>query len=240
MRQKIRKSVIIATFLSFPVTMNFLSPYIIVRGAFLGSMSGSFLLFGFLFVSSLAAGRAYCGWACPVAGLQECLFPVRGRRVEKGNWAKWLIWVPWMGLVVFAAIKSGGLKRFEPFLLTEGGISISAPRMFITYFIVIGVLLTLSLSVGRRSFCHHLCWMAPFVIVGARIKKALRIPSLRLRAESEKCIECGKCTTGCPMSLEVQAMVGKGDMFNDECILCGECVNGCPKNVIRYAFSPRA
>jgi hypothetical protein len=55
MRQKTRAALIIAAFLSFPVTMNYLSPYIIVRGAFEGALSGSFLLFGFLFVSSLFA-----------------------------------------------------------------------------------------------------------------------------------------------------------------------------------------
>jgi ferredoxin-type protein NapH len=231
MRQQIRKAVIIFTFLSFPITMNFLSPYIVVRGASSGALSGSFLLFGFLFVSSLAAGRAWCGWACPVAGIQECMFLSRARRVRKGNWTKWLIWVPWVGLLAFAAIRAGGLTRLEPFLLTEGGISIREPWMFINYFLVIFVLLALSLAVGKRSFCHHLCWMAPFMIIGTRVEKALRIPSLRLRAEP------GKCTKGCPMSLEVQAMVEKGNMFNDECILCGECVDGCPKGVIRYTFT---
>jgi polyferredoxin len=237
MRQNIRKAVIIVTFLSFPITMNFLSPYIIVRGAFAGALSGSFLLFGFMFVSSLAAGRAYCGWACPVAGVQECMFLARGRRVERGNWIKWLIWGPWISFVAFAAIKAGGLERLEPLLLTEGGISIREPWMFINYFLVIGALLALSLAVGKRSFCHHLCWMAPFMIIGTRIKRTLRIPSLRLRADHEKCTKCGRCTKGCPMSLEVQAMVEKGDMFNEECILCGECVDGCPKGAIRYAFT---
>jgi ferredoxin len=41
------------------------------------------------------------------------------------------------------------------------------------------------------------------------------------------------------MSLEVQAMVEKGDMRNDECILCGGCVDGCPKNAIAYAFTSK-
>jgi ferredoxin-type protein NapH len=239
MRQRVRKAVIIVTFLSFPIVMNFLSPYIIIAGAAGGSVSGSFLLFGFLFLSSLVAGRAYCGWACPVAGIQECLFLARDRRVKKGGWTKWALWVPWVGLVGFTAIRSGGLRKLDPLFLTERGISISEPWMFINYFLVIGVLLALSLAVGKRSFCRHLCWMAPFMIIGTRIKKALRFPSLRLRAEPKKCIQCGRCTKGCTMSLEVQAMVEKGNMFNDECILCGECVDGCPKGVISYTFRGR-
>jgi hypothetical protein len=33
MRQRIRKTLVIVTFLSFPITMNFLSPYVIIDGA---------------------------------------------------------------------------------------------------------------------------------------------------------------------------------------------------------------
>lgn len=239
MRQKTRKALIIVTFLGFPVIMNFLSPYLIVAGASAGVLSGSFLFFGFLFVSSLFAGRGFCGWACPAAGIQECLFLARERRVKKGGWVKWAIWIPWVGLCGYSLARGGGIRRVDPLFLTEGGISITEPGQFITYYLVVGTMVALSLAVGKRSFCRHICWMAPFMALGTRIKRALAIPSLRLRARSEDCIRCGRCTKGCPMSLEVQAMVEKGDMFNDECILCGECVDGCPKKVIRYTLRPR-
>ena len=39
------------------------------------------------------------------------------------------------------------------------------------------------------------------------------------------------------MSLDVEAMVQRGDMENRECILCGNCVDGCSHDVIRYSFS---
>jgi len=51
-RQRIRSVLILMTFLLFPIVMNFLSPYLIIHDAFQGIISGSFILFGALFISS--------------------------------------------------------------------------------------------------------------------------------------------------------------------------------------------
>ena len=48
-RQRIRKGMVILAFLSFPVTMNFLSPYVIVDGAMNGMVNGSLVMFGLMF-----------------------------------------------------------------------------------------------------------------------------------------------------------------------------------------------
>ena len=74
--QRIRKAAIILAFLSFPVTMNFLSPYVIIDGAMNEIVNGSLILFGLMFISSLFLGRAWCGWVCPGAGMQEMVKPV--------------------------------------------------------------------------------------------------------------------------------------------------------------------
>lgn len=61
--QRIRKVIVILAFLSFPVTMNFLSPYVIIDGAMNGIINGSLVMFGLMFVSSLFLGRAWCEWS---------------------------------------------------------------------------------------------------------------------------------------------------------------------------------
>jgi ferredoxin-type protein NapH len=81
--------------------------------------------------------------------------------------------------------------------------------------------------------------MSPFMILGNMIKNKLKYPSLHLRVQEEKCINCSACTKKCPMSLEVMDMVHKGNMHNSECILCGECIDGCPKAVISYGIKNR-
>jgi ferredoxin-type protein NapH len=112
----------------------------------------------------------------------------------------------------------------------------SAPR-YIVYYFVLGLIVIPALAVGRRTMCHSICWMAPFMILGRKLRSLVRWPALRLKAETEKCVHCGTCTKNCPMSLEVQAMVEKSRMENAECILCGQCVDSCPEGAIRYSFS---
>jgi ferredoxin-type protein NapH len=75
-RQKIRKAIILISFLLFPITINYFSPYIIIDGAAQGIIAGSFITFVLLFIVSLFLGRAFCGWVCPGAGIQEFCFTV--------------------------------------------------------------------------------------------------------------------------------------------------------------------
>jgi polyferredoxin len=47
---------------------------------------------------SLFLGRAFCGWVCPGAGIQEWCFTVNDKKARGGrlNWIKYFIWVPWI------------------------------------------------------------------------------------------------------------------------------------------------
>ena len=79
--------------------------------------------------------------------------------------------------------------------------------------------------------------MAPFMIIGRKLRNLAGWPSLRLAANPQACSNCKTCTSHCPMSLDVNGMVQKAQMENSECILCGMCVDGCSKSAIRYTFS---
>ncbi|WP_241423274.1 4Fe-4S binding protein [Candidatus Contubernalis alkaliaceticus] len=84
-RQSIRKTLILISFLLFPITIYYLSPYLIILGALEGIAAGSFVFFALLFVFSLFLGRAYCGWLCPGGGLQECCQIVSTRKAKGGK-----------------------------------------------------------------------------------------------------------------------------------------------------------
>ncbi len=238
-RQRIRKALIIGSLLLFPVTINYFSPYLVIAGASEGVINGSFVAFGLMFLSALFIGRLWCGWACPGAGMGEVCFAVNDRLVRAGklDWIKWFIWAPWVCLIAITAISAGGYRQANIFYMTDNGVSLTEPQNYVIYFVVLGLFVGLAMLAGRRAGCHAICWMAPFMIVGRKLRDLANWPSLRLRAEPDKCINCKKCTFNCPMSLDVNGMVHRGSMENDECILCGSCVDGCPQDVIRYSFS---
>jgi ferredoxin-type protein NapH len=243
-RQRWRRALLLVSFLAFPITMNYLSPYLSVDGSFNGVLTGSVVAFGTMFLGSLLLGRLWCGWACPMAGLQEFALPINDKPVgRRARYVKWFIWVPWMAAIVFGALSVGGYRVIDLLYGTQGGISVAgAPDRpifvaYIIYFGVIALFLGTAAAAGRRAGCHSICWMAPFMIGGRWIRNRIGWPSLRLVAEPEKCRDCGSCTKACPMGLDVEALVHAPSMEDAECVLCASCVDGCPQHVIRYSFS---
>lgn len=236
-RQKVRKGLILFSFFLFPALFYYLSPVLIIQASSQGIINGSFIIFILMFLSSLYFGRAYCGWVCPAAGCQEAIFSARDKKVSRGDLIKWLIWAPWFSSIVILAIRSGGYKKIDFFYQTTHGLSIGNFQGLITYFIVLFILIVLpAYVVGKRSFCHHLCWMAPFMIIGRVVRNYLKWPSLQLVSNPELCKHCHTCSENCPMSLPVEDMVQKASMENAECILCGTCVDGCKQGVLLYSW----
>lgn len=245
LRQRIRKTLLLVTFLSFPITMNYLSPYVIIDGSMQGIVNGSLVMFGLMFLSALFLGRLWCGWVCPAGGLQEMIEPINNKTInrKKADWVKWLIWIPWIVLIVLMVVRAGGYHAVNLTLDTQGGISVAGapdrPILFayIIYYFVIALFVLLSIIVGKRAACHTVCWMAPFMIIGRWFRNRFNWPALGLKASPSECSDCKKCTSGCPMSLDVNAMVQANKMEHQECILCGTCVDNCSKKAIRYSFS---
>ncbi|MFZ6027123.1 MAG: 4Fe-4S binding protein [Chloroflexota bacterium] len=244
LRQRIRKALVIVAFLSFPITMNFFSPYVIVDAAAQGIANGSLIVFGLMFFASLFLGRLWCGWVCPAGGMQEIVEPINNKALNprRADWIKWAIWVPWISLIAVLTIRAGGYQHVDAFMHTQGGISVAGSPdrpifiAYIIYYFVIGLFAGLAMIFGRRAGCHTICWMAPFMMIGRWIRSRIGWPSLRLVAEAGACSDCKKCTSNCPMSLDVNAMVQIEQMEHPECILCGTCVDNCSKKAIRYAF----
>ncbi len=236
MRQKVRRILLYVSLFLFPVTMNYLSPYVSLDGAFAGVLSGSAIVFVLLFLSGLFFGRAWCGWMCPAGGLAEVCQTVNPKQVnaKRLRIVRYSIFAVWFGVLVTGFVLAGGIKGVDPLRLTERYISVDEPLKYIMYYLVLGLFFVLDLTLGRRGACHSICWMSPFLSAGMAVGRALRLPQMRIKAKSENCIDCKKCNTKCPMSIDVNAAVKTGSVKSYDCILCGECVNVCPKAVLSY------
>jgi polyferredoxin len=245
-RQRIRKAVLLISFLLFPITLYYFSPVLILSAASEGIVNGSFLAFAAMLLASLFFGRAWCGWVCPAGGLQELALPVNNKRLPRGrvDWSKWGIWIPWVALIAFLAVRAGGFRAADPLFQIPGGMTLAIPAgdgppWWLIYYVIVGLFLILALALGRRAGCRTICWMAPFMIIGRWLRNRGRWPALRLQAEPDQCNDCMLCTRDCPMSLEVHEKVKRADMEDAECILCLTCVDTCPQKAIRYSFSGR-
>ena len=242
MRQRIRKTLLIISFLLFPVTIWYFSPYLIIQAASEHIMNGSFIVFVSMFVLSMVFGRVWCGYLCPAGGLQECLSAGNPTPAKQGwrNKIKYVIWILWIIAIITTFVLGKNEVRIDPFYMTDHGISITSIYNYVIYYGVILLLVLPALLHGRRAACHYICWMAPFMVIGSSIGRFLHIPQLHIEVDKEKCVGCEKCSMACPMGLDVKTMVSESK--NDkctECIQCGACVDVCPKKVLKYKMTWR-
>jgi ferredoxin-type protein NapH len=238
LRQKIRAASTMLFMLFFPVIFYYLSPVIPLQAGTIGIVSGSLIIFSVLFLASLFLGRGFCSYICPAGTIQDHVMTANNRSFprRKMGWLKFLLWGIWLGLLFFLFRLAGGIQGFDFTFATKNGISVSDVQSLIIYLIVVSVFFFIALSAGRRAACHTLCWMAPFMILGQRLGKMLRTPSLRVSSRTSECIECGRCTAVCPMSINVQKLQQKGFVDSVDCILCGNCIDNCPKKILSFKW----
>lgn len=225
----------------FPLLFQFLSPVIPVEGLLdNGYVVGSICVFAAQFVLSIFFGRFFCGWICPGGAYQEtfCSCISKNNVNPKVNIVKYIVWIIWIIALMIITIIAGGITRVHFFYNTYFIRTIDVwGYYFAIYMIVSAVIFLCVLFAGKRGFCHVLCWMAPFMVLGGKLGKKLNVYRLRLTAKSSACTKCKRCNSTCSMGLDVLKMVETGTMSNTECILCGKCVTECPKDVIQFKFS---
>ncbi len=235
-RQNLRRRISYISFFLFPATFVYFSPYVIVDASAKGIICGSFFMFILLFIGSLIFGRAFCSWACGIGGAQEMISPLKKKFAIKGKIIKWLLWAPWIIAIIVVAIYKGGYQEIDPIYRTNHGFSLGSIYTGIAYLAVLALILIPYFTVGKRSFCRHICWIAPFMILGRRIQNLIKTPSLKLVKTDNACIDCNRCTKNCLMGLDVENMIKTNEMENSECILCGNCADVCRKGCIKLKF----
>jgi len=241
LRQRVRLALIILSFILYPVTFAYISCPIIIEAAGLGIVTAGIIVLSLLFLGSLVLGRLWCGWLCPSGGLQELLRFVADPRLRttKMDWLKYLVFLGIFGGIGYAIWSAGGLSTIDLLYRTENGISVLAAGGVAALLGPVIIILIFTLLFGRRGFCHTFCPIAPMLMIGRKIRNLFRWPALHLAADSGRCIDCGVCSAGCPMSLDVNGMVREDEMEQPECILCGECADTCPKGVISYGWKTK-
>lgn len=240
-RQKIRKAILLASFIAYHLTFFVLSPDLLLFGASERVVAGDALFFAGLFIVALAFGRIFCGWLCPAGALQESCFPIVDKRPKaRLDKVKWFFFVPWIAAFAAIAAAAGGFEAVDFLYARAFGIPIAGAIEMSMYFGTVAIVLALALLAGKRGLCHALCWVSPFMIAATRLRERARLPGLALKADPSSCSGCGSCSRACPMSLDVASLARSGAIREGECILCGSCADACPSAAIGFAFSRAA
>jgi ferredoxin-type protein NapH len=235
-RQNIRKWLLVISFLLIPITLFYVSPIVIMMGAAEGIATGSMLLFILLFILSLVVARLWCGWLCPFGAWQEISSPFMKHTVQDGwrNYVKYGVTVLWLAALTYTFYRAGGIHAVDPFYGTVNGISIVSLDTLGIVVVIFLIIFAVAYLTGRRGFCHVLCPVAGLMVLGRKIRNLVGWPALQLDADSSRCIDCMKCSKECPMGLDVNGMVRKGEMENPDCICCASCTDSCPQGAITY------
>jgi len=198
------------------------------------------VLFLIICATAFIVRKGFCAWVCPIGLFSEFLSKIHylifkhGYRLPRrldtilraGKYCLALFFV-W---AIFFNMPLRAVKEFiySPYniladikmlrFFTE----ISMPALFV----ILGLIL---LSVLVRNFwCRYLC---PY---GA-ILGVLSFLSLgRIKFNSSRCVNCGKCEKICPGQISIRQ--GKSS-FSLECNACLQCVNVCPEEgALKYSF----
>ena len=237
-RQNVRKIVQISSLLLFPIIMWYFSPYLIIDGALSHVINGSCIVFLLLLIVGTFGGRVFCGYICPMGGLQECAFLINDKPLKRSRkyMSKYIIWAIWIVGIIMAHLVGKGNYKIDFFYQTDHGISVSNIYNYIIYYFVILLIFIPAIVGGKRFACHYFCWIAPFMIIGEKLGRVLHIPQIHIKAKKEACISCNKCSKSCPMSIDVKEQVESGKIIDSECIHCGACVDNCPKKVLSFTM----
>jgi polyferredoxin len=192
------------------------------------------VLMGVLGVS-LVAGRAFCGWLCPLGVVQD-MFAGWARRLSGGgkhirgkkSKARFPLTLPpaadktlrYAKYLVLAAILVASLYMVYPPLhafcpmRAVFGLKLT-PLLWGVLIIFIGGSLLI-----ERIWCKYLCPL------GALLAIFNKISPLRIVSNSNQCNSCGRCDIECSMGIKDVPL----NLDDPECTRCLECMDTCARD----------
>ncbi|MBI5725987.1 MAG: 4Fe-4S binding protein [Planctomycetes bacterium] len=187
------------------------------------------VIFSLILVLSLAAGRGFCSWVCPIGTLSEWSHKagkkLLGRNLLLPRWidiplrgVKYLL----LGFFLYAILRMP-VEALRMFL--EGPYNrIADVKMYLLFAemtrltaIVLAVLLVLSVLV-KNFWCRYLCPYGAFL--GLFAWRSL----IAVRRDAGRCTGCRKCENACPNRVRVWKRRRVGSL---ECTMCFDCVRAC-------------
>ncbi|MCX7797229.1 MAG: 4Fe-4S binding protein [Melioribacter sp.] len=209
--------------------------YFILTGEIHYAHPAGFFIFLAILVVSFVAGKSFCSWLCPIGFLSEMigdfgeqiLKKLIKKRVKIPNIIdyplrslKYLL-LGFFVYAIFFVMTVDALKSFldSPYnLVADIKMYYFFARISKFSLTVIAILFVLSIFI-RNFWCRYLC---PY---GALLGLISFLSPLKIKRDTNKCINCGLCSKVCPSFIKVDKIV---TIRSDECSTCLNCVDACP------------
>ena len=182
---------------------------------------------------SLIAGRAFCGWMCPIGTLQD-MFAGWARRLSgeknpssnKRSKARFPIqlrsradkWLRYLKYLVLAVILIASTVSIYPPLH-----EICPVRAIFSFHLTTPLLVSVILTfvatsmLVKRFWCKYLCPMGALLVIFNKISP------LRVVIDRDRCTDCSRCEADCPVDIPGIPE----NIRSTECIRCLECLETC-------------
>jgi len=208
---------------------------------------------------ALIVGRAMCAWACPFGFFQDLISKVKSRLgftskavPEKAHRKLVLVKYAFLLFLVLMAVgialSAGVFEYYLPgeladvapyctfcptpsfhYLLTvfnDRSFRWGEDAFYPIMLMIIGIFFAGAVVV-ERFWCRYLC------PIGAWASLYNKASLLHLHKDPDKCTQCNKCVTACPMQIEqIQDVMDRERIMDLNCTLCTKCVEVCPEKAL--------
>lgn len=213
----------------------------------LGVITAGFIFMGLAMISTVIAGRFFCGWMCHILALEDLSewlllkMGIKPRYIR----SRTLLFIPFIamgymfilpqierlykGLPAVALKVQTDSEGWASFMTNDfwrnlPGIGITLLTFFICGFLIIYLL-------GSRSFCTYAC---PY---GAIFSITDRLAPGKIKLTGD-CNQCGICTSVCSSHVKVHHEVRHfSKVVDPNCMKDMDCVMACPNDALSYGFT---
>ena len=187
-------------------------------------------------LATLAFGRVWCGWICPLGTILHLFGRVKTSIPEKFRQIKYFL----LFVILFAALFGNLTLIFlDPITVLVRGLAGTVypvlwkempspaqiqPQILLVAAIPFLLILGLNL-IAKRFWCRYLCPLGAFLGLLSKFAWFKRYVDKKI------CLDWGHCIPSCPMET-----IAEADLSSDpgECIMCLDCLGVCPAAATQF------